>query len=524
MGGRRSRLGIGYPAARMTPARPRSVARLVSWSAGLVLAGCGDPAAPTPTPASTPEAAEAPSPAAEAEVPTKPEAKAPTDAKASEPAAAAPAGEDWLVWFSRDDQWVTRWIDATARESTTLAERSALVLSDGMRLWRIERHDGDVGVLPCECQEEADAPPAGGCKPRARLTVPGLRAVELGAGTTIAIRPPTTDDLHGDGIEHSVEPMGGAGPRLFYDWSESGYMCGAHGLYESGTVVFDLAAGKPVEQPFSAIHRALPVEVRQPAATEIHEHLRECDLGDAPTLEQVLDEQMELRGLRVVLTGGMPRIEWSFAAETYYVCSPDYAAWGQGQSALVPAGGPLGLDGLPPGVAHALSGIGDAPTVGWSRLSLTGPARTAALEAFRAVPEAKWPSGSTSERLLAEDPGAHRQARAKLDEGRRLTRSGDYTQAIARLDEAIALDPALARAWSERGYAKLLAGDLTGARADLEAALPLDESAAYRAAVHYNLGLLAERSGDLEAAKAAYEASLALRDNETVRKALAELR
>lgn len=509
----------------MLPARPRSVARLVSWSAplALVLAGCGDSSAPAPAPApaAAPTAADAPSPDAGAKAPAKPSA----EAKAVEPATAGtPAGEDWLVWFSRDGQWVTRWIDTAAREPTVVAERGALVLSDGARLWRVERHDADVGVLPCECQD-GERPPGEDCKPESRLTVPGLRAVELGAGTTIAIRPPATGEVHGDGIEESVEPAGGAGARLIYDWSESGYMCGAHGLYAGDTVVFDLAAAKPVEEPFSAVGRALPLEVREGAAKEIHEHLRECDLSDAPTLAQVLDERMQLRGVHVVLTGGTPRLEWSFAADTPYVCSPDYSAWGSGQSGLVPAAGPLGLDELPPGVAHALSSIGDAPAVGWSRLSLSGPARTAALEAFRGVPEAKWPPAFTSMRPIgAEAPGTRQQARAKLDEGRRLTRSAEYDQAIARFDEAIALDPKLARAWSERGYAKLLAGDLTGARADLEAALPLDEGAAYRAAVHYNLGLLAERSGDPGAARAAYEASLALRDNETVRKALTGLR
>ena len=117
-----------------------------------------------------------------------------------------------------------------------------------------------------------------------------------------------------------------------------------------------------------------------------------------------------------------------------------------------------------------------------------------------------------------------KQARTKLDEGRRLTRAGDYAAAIATLDAAIGLDAGLARAWSERGYAKLLADDLPGARADLEAALPLDEGAAFRAAIHYNLGQVAEKSGDTVAAKAAYEASLALRDHETVRKALERLR
>jgi hypothetical protein len=505
----------------MVPACPRSVARLVSCSAVLALVGCGEPSAPS---ADTPRAADAPAKTGDAKIPG--DAQIPGDAKTPEPEpepTAAPAGEDWLVWSSRGDQWVTRWIDATARESTQVAERQALVLSDGTRLWRLERHDAEVDVLPCECLEDEGAAPAG-CKPRARLTLPGLRAVELVGGAVISVRAPETSELYGEGIEHHLEPVGGAGSRLFYAWGESGYMCGAHGLVEGGTGVFDLAVGAPVEDPFSAVGRALPAEVREPAGTEIQARLQECD-ADAPTLREVLDGQMGLAGLRVGLGAGVPRIEWDFAVDTYYACSPDYTAWGQARSGLMPAAAPLGLDGLPGGVTHALAQLGDASTVGWARLSLTGPARAAALEAFRSAPEVKWPPASITERPVgAEDPEARRRARTKLDEGRRLTRSRDYAAAITTLDAAIELDPALARAWSERGYAKLLAGDLPGARIDLEAALPLDQGAAYRAAVHYNLGQVAERSGDEKAAEAAYTTSLALRDNETVRKALAGLR
>ena len=45
----------------------------------------------------------------------------------------------------------------------------------------------------------------------------------------------------------------------------------------------------------------------------------------------------------------------------------------------------------------------------------------------------------------------------------------------------------------------------------------------FRASVHYNLGLVAERSGDLKTALESYVVSLKLRDNETVRKAVARV-
>jgi tetratricopeptide (TPR) repeat protein len=270
----------------------------------------------------------------------------------------------------------------------------------------------------------------------------------------------------------------------------------------------------------------MPVQAREPAGTEIQARLQECDGADAPTLGEVMDGQMDLAGLHVALAGGAPKLSWYFVADTYCACSPDYQAHGQASSGLVPAAAPLGLDGpLPGGVTHALVHVGDVPTVGWAKLSLSAEARKAALAAFRRDPEAKWPPVYTTERPVgAGSEARHPEARTKLDEGRRLTRAGDYAAAIATFDAAIGLDGTLARAWSERGYAKLLAGDLAGARGDLDAALPLDEGAAFRAAVHYNLGQVAERSGDPAAAKRAYETSLALRDNETVRKALARLR
>lgn len=517
---------LRVPSAAMSLARLRSVAALASWSAALALTGCGDPApsTPTPTPApTTPKAADAKPPAPKTEPAA---AKAPTDAKAPAPAPAAPAGEDWLVWLAEGDQWVTRWIDAGPRESTLVAERKALVLSDGSTLWRLERKDADVDVKPCECLMEEDAPPD--CSPRARLVTPGLRAVELVSGAELVVRPPATEERFGDGIDTSLSIAGGVGSRLFYSWGESGYMCGAHSTIEGASVVFDLATGKPVDDPFSALGRALPVETREPAATEIQARLKDCDGDDAPTVRDLLDGQMGLADLHLALVRGVPTITWHFTADTYYACSPDYEAHGEGTSGLLPAAAPLGLDGpLPGGVTHALARAGEATTVGWAKLSLQGPARAAALEAFRRAPEGAWPPTSASETPIAAGGASKevsKQARAKLDEGRRQTRAGDYAAAIATFDAAIGLEAGLARAWSERGYAKLLAGDLAGARADLEAALPLDEGAAFRAAIHYNLGQVAERSGDTKAAKASYAASLALRDNETVRKALDRLR
>jgi tetratricopeptide (TPR) repeat protein len=497
----------------MVPLRLR-VAPVALLSLALPFAACKDPAPAPPPPSAPPAEAKLADPAELGALVV--------DTKAPEPVPTE-AGEHWLVWFGQDDQWVTRWIHATDAKTTLVAERHALVLSDDTRLWVVERKDEEVDVIPCECAE-GDTP-APDCKPASRMVVPGLQATELRSGDVVAVRAASKEPLIGGDLSFSLDVQGGVGSRLVYAWWESGYYCGAHGLNEGGDVVFDLAAGEPMSAPYEGIDRELPEALRTTAGTQIHAALRECEGDDARTLTEVVGEDMALSGLHVGLAAGQPKLTWSFEAETYYACSSDYAAPGEATSGLLPAAAPLQLDGpLPAGVERALEEIGQAHTVGWARLALRGPDRDAALAAFGKASQTRWPPSTTSDRPLAAPEGeAQAQAKQKLAEGRRLTRDGEFAAAVAAYDAAIALDGKLARAWSERGYARLLAGDLEGAQADLEDALPLDEGASFRAAVQFNLGQVAEKRGDKAAAKTAYEASLALREHEGVQKALARV-
>lgn len=497
---------------------------------------CGGGETPSSTSGSTPAAsALAAAQGAEAEPPPGAE---PSAAEVT-PEAAAP--DDWLVWFRDDRGWVTRWIDAADPESPRVAERRALVLSDGKRLWGVQRHDAEIDVVGCECLDEDEGSPA--CAPAGSVATLGLRVVPLGpeetAATAVEVRPPATEPTVGEDIHFSLEVIGGVGPRLHYRWTESGYFCGAHGLSEGADVVFDVAQGKVVEDPFGAVDSALPAEVREQAGREVLAGLRDCDGADAPTLAQVLDDRMGLSGVEVSLVDGAPDLRWSYEADVYYACSADYAVHGQVRTLLVDAGAPLGLSGpLPEGLQHELERIGRSPTVGWSHLELTGAARSTAIAAFGRAPEQAWPPSRVSSRALARPepagsgsavpsptPGEAKAERAKLElsKGRELTRAGEYDEAVVTFDAAIALDPGMGKAWSERGYAKLLAGDLEGAKADLEHGLSLDDGASYQASIYFNLGLVAERGGDREAATAAFERSLELREHAGVRKALARV-
>jgi tetratricopeptide (TPR) repeat protein len=134
------------------------------------------------------------------------------------------------------------------------------------------------------------------------------------------------------------------------------------------------------------------------------------------------------------------------------------------------------------------------------------------------VTEAPWPEEEASDGDDAPDP-----ARARVEEGRALTRSGDHAKAIAAFDAAIVIDDKLPSAWAGRCYAKLLAGDHAAARVDCEKALGLDSKPAYQAAVWFNLGMIGEATGKRDAAIEAYKKSQALRDTKQARAALAAL-
>ena len=100
---------------------------------------------------------------------------------------------------------------------------------------------------------------------------------------------------------------------------------------------------------------------------------------------------------------------------------------------------------------------------------------------------------------------------AQIAEGRKQTRGKHYDAAIAAFTAALIDVPNHPRALSGRGYAHLLAGSLPEATRDLEDALPRTQDAALEAAVHFNLGLAAEKRGDAQNAGLHFARSNTLR-------------
>jgi len=453
-----------------------------------------------------------------------PSASAPVreGSKSAEPQPAKPEptapAEDWLVWFMRDGVPTTQWLGIAGDSAEVLAERRALIVGADARLWRLERNDVEVDVLACDCILKDD--PAD-CKTRSRLRTLGLNAVALDDGTVTVVAAPGEGEAYGELFaEQGLSIVGGVGSTLLVRQLDESYACGAHPNYEHGVHVFDLVAGRTVEDGFGDWVRQLPEALRKPAGEELRKQIVECEEAEdaeAPGLDVVMAEHMFLNELAVALKAGVPELRWTFGADVVYSCSSYYYVEASATSGLLAEAAAVGLTPLPKGVSQALMAIGSAASVGWGRLELEGAARDAALTRFGASPEPPWPPETSSlvlDRSVVLD---------KVEAGRKHTREKDYGSAIHEFDAAIKSDPKLAVAYSGRGYAHLLAGHLGEARADFQAALEHDERPHFQAAVHFNLGQLAERSGDREAARAAYARSLELRSTKAAQAALDEL-
>lgn len=379
-------------------------ARGATLCLGLVVAGTGcskkqpdvPPAPAAPAPAKAP-AEKAPAAAPEAKAPAEPEAKAAPEPEAKAPAdpvePAAPeqkASEEWLVWADTPTGWRTRWVAVSGDGFESVAEKGALVISDGTRLWRLDRQDANVNLTPCACEEE---PESEDCKKVQRITRPILAAVPLPDGAAVRLYG-SDEAMEGDDYDASANVAAGVGSHVFIDWTESGFFCGAHGSNTSGLVSIDPASGeRPVD--WESIKDALPREVLAKAAAEAHRDKAECDAEEAGTVDDV-QKEMRLTAVQAnVGADGAVVLHWTFAVEVPYACSSDYAVWGSATSGLVEGAGQIGLAGpLPAGLQKAVAGFAGASRVGWARLDVKGDAREKALAAFRDAAEPQWPSRS----------------------------------------------------------------------------------------------------------------------------------
>ena len=151
-----------------------------------------------------------------------------------------------------------------------------------------------------------------------------------------------------------------------------------------------------------------------------------------------------------------------------------------------------------------------------------GPLPTAPAERRAAANPAVLPSRPGASAPAAPTALARSYGEA-LRDGRRLTREGQYAEAIVALRAALAAAPGDPAALNALGWAALLAGDLDTAEGSVRDAVARASEPRLRARCLYNQGRIAEARGRGDEARAAYTESVRLRPSPAVQRRLDRL-
>ncbi len=385
-------------------------------------------------------------------------------------------------------------------------------MADVDTLWALQTHWSPFEEIACEYV--MDELPAGTTIKRgAKRFYPSLVAKALGSDKPDnALTPAYDGDGYGDKAadgalpsywgEHwgkTIEMTGGYDGLLFVTWCDGGYGCGAHGNTDCTFAVF----------PFGREGGVDLVEAQKELAPAAKSMLDGWLVSD-----EELTMTAELGALEVRYNDGVV-LEYRYVADVPYVATDgNWGSYTQSRTLTAPPVAALKMPALPAALATWLATQPKDSTFGWSTVP---SARRAAIEAF------KDPATLAKPRPADVVPADGDAANAKLAEGRKATKEKRYADAIAAFDAAIAASDKLARAWSGRGYAKLLAGELDAAKADFDKALGLDAAPKFQAAVYYNLGELALAQKDRAAAKEAFTKANTLSPSDAAKKQLERL-
>ncbi|TNF28701.1 MAG: tetratricopeptide repeat protein [Deltaproteobacteria bacterium] len=411
---------------------------------------------------------------------------------------------DVLVWEQHEKGHRTFWVTVDGDGAKVVATRDeAVTAPDGEHLVALRPKTVQRTVVPCEALEEEEPTAEAHTS---KIDWPGLAAVPLDGGAEWWLVDPNpssdSDQIWGDTWNEAITLTGGAGPLVMFYHAHSGYSCGAHGFVEDNAVTVDLTKKEGVA-PGDLLVDARKTGAKPTAALFERATKEGCvDVGD--------ESFIYLDGLTIGAGKGELVASLTYIypteAEWAFNCTLDEEAtigWDEVVPALRPSRD----------VARAVAAAKVGGTVGWSLVTLSGTARDEALKRFGTAA----PAAPKRNRATAE-------AQKLIEQGRKLTKSKDYAQAIAAFDAAIAKDRDAARAWSGRGYARMLAGQLLEASRDFDHALGLDETAEFQGAVWYNIGQIAEQRGKPNEARAAYQRSLKVRPSKAVKKALDKLK
>ncbi|MFT5435002.1 MAG: tetratricopeptide (TPR) repeat protein [Myxococcota bacterium] len=404
--------------------------------------------------------------------------------------------EDVLVWQPTADGYQTSWIIVDGASVKKIATRAEAVVSDGTRLWAARITKRSIPMYPCEMLDDESIKAA----PDGHFDWPSLNLLELtGSSSQKVVEDWGKETFFGEVWSKHIRLVGGFGPNLLVDHVNTMYACGAHGNDDSNRFVWNAGLNETkdpemfIKDIAKTNAKAHPALLKLVKAEECYE-------------EELSDNSLHVDGLTLSTSGGKVAATAVYLhptpAEWRFDCTLEYphelsAAEVSRQIAPTQA------------IETALKALKIKGTVGYASLNLTGRARALALDAFktRALPTAK-------------RSRANADAAPFVAKGRKLTKQKKYAEAIAAFDTAIRNDPKAARAWSGRGYAKLLAGQLDKAARDFNQALKLDTTDAYRAAIWFNFGQVAEKQHKLKQARRAYRKANKLRPSKAAKKAL----
>jgi tetratricopeptide (TPR) repeat protein len=424
-------------------------------------------------------------------------------------------GREFLVWTEGKDGPQTVWLRASGegRPEVVMTRKQAAGIYDGS-LWGFEQVYLPFRETSCEDYNRLEDKAV----PNRLRYLPNMRARALAgpqsgnfatmtAGTSAYFDDSKIGEplgMVGEYYGRTIELVGGNPDRVMIVDCEGGFGCGVHGSHDCEFK--DI----PLVRDVVPLDLALAEKAIAPdAKASLEAWTKEPDSSDMGT--------PKLTAVQLLGNGGDPTVSYMFVGDVPYAATR--GDWGSYTASLTYIGKPvaeLRLGEIPDLVKGYLAGLPPETRFGWSMLPVDAPAGLVE-ELKKAFSDASTlPSPAPAEEALGTS--ASTDVDKLIDEGRKLTREKKYAEAIAAFDTAIAASEKAARAWSGRGYAKMLAGELGDAKTDLEKALELDTTPKFLSAVHFNLGEIAEKLKDDLKALEHYEKAHELNPSEATKK------
>ncbi|MFT5430063.1 MAG: hypothetical protein ACI9OJ_000736, partial [Myxococcota bacterium] len=278
--------------------------------------------------------------------------------------------QDVVVWETTAKGYKSSWVVVDGDSVRTIATREEAVISDGTRLWAARISTRSIPMYPCEMLDDENLK----AKPDGHFDYPSLSLLELtGEAKAKVLEGWGKDTYFGEVWSNKIRLTGSFGPHLLIDHVDTSYTCGAHGSDDSKMFVYNAVSGSaPAAETFikdlaKANREAVPELLEEVKAEECYE-------------EEMSENSIFIDGLTISANKGE-----IFAAATYL--HPTGASWAF--NCTISNDHILAEDEMTPQVAASVAAKAALKTlkfkgdVGYSNVNLKGPARAAALAAFK---------------------------------------------------------------------------------------------------------------------------------------------